>query len=208
MNFDELQKQWNQQSGDSIDIKDEYLTRSHSIIEKINSNYRKEIKLSAVSFIFLLFAPALFQLDKELTFIFYFLLVQMALSSFFYFKRLYAFRKMTGQAEIFSTHESLVKVYYELKFAVETYRSSCYILIPSGMGMYFIIIAKNQAHEWFMKLYNFTDTFYSDPTFLWLFIIISLALFIFLIFFCEWMLNKFYGKYLKELREILDQFAE
>jgi hypothetical protein len=109
---------------------------------------------------------------------------------------------------VFSSKENLIQLYYELKFAVESYKISCYIIVPSALGLYFVIFGKNRTFEWFMKYVNLRETLAIDPGFIWKTSIIGILLLAFILLFCEWTIDKYYGKYLQQIKLLLKNFEE
>lgn len=208
MNFDELKNQWRQQTGDAIHIREESLNRTRSITDRIRRNFRREISYTVLGFLFLLFIPFFEDLSEIAIGIYYFLLIQMGIVVLISFKKLHVFVRMTNDPTVFSTKESLLKAYYALKFAADFYRSFSYILLPTGIGLYFILIGKERADDWFLKYYHFLDTLQNDP----LFLILSLSGLSVFIYFSlyysgRWILKR-YQEPLEEIRTVMDELDD
>ncbi|TJZ49423.1 hypothetical protein FAZ15_22260 [Sphingobacterium olei] len=208
MNFDELQNKWNQQTGNAVNIRTESLKKTRSITDKISRNFKREFVFSALSFLFLFTIPIYDSFSIEIKMLHYFFLLQMLIPYLFYYRRFLAFNKMTKKDDVFSSKENLIQLYYELKFAVESYKISCYIIVPSALGLYFVIFGKNRTFEWFMKYVNFRETLAIDPNFIWKTSIIGILLLAFVLLFCEWTIDKYYGKYLKQIKLLLKNLEE
>ena len=58
MNFDELQKKWDNQPEKDIKIKAEYLTETKSLAEKMIKSFRREAIFWAISIVFVLIIPS------------------------------------------------------------------------------------------------------------------------------------------------------
>jgi len=210
MNFDELQKQWNSQNETDITVKPEYLEKTRSLSSKIMKGFVKEISLWIVSMVFLIIIPSIdiYRIDGAASVIYYFLLIQLFLFGLFYYRRLYTVYKMLKQPNTFNSREGVIRLYYEFLFAVESYRSSVYIMTPTGLALYFILFSSGHYEDILNKLLHIGKTYQENPSFVYIFIGLLLFIVIFVIGLSEWMIYKFYGKYIKELKAIKDEFND
>ena len=210
MNFDELQKQWDKQPEKDIKIKPEYLTKTKSLAEKIIKSFRREAFIWLSSIIFILIVPFidLYQINGVISFIYYFLVFQFIIFGLYYYRRFYTISKMIKQPNMFSSRESIIRLYYEFHFAIETYRSSIYVLLPTAIALFVIMSGKDKTAEIVEKFYHFNHTLQTDPSFIYSILIIGVIAIVFLILFSEWMIKKFYGRYLKQLKELMEEFEE
>ncbi len=110
MNFDELQKKWNNQPEKDINIKPEYLTKSKSLAEKIIKSFKREAFIWAVSIVFILVVPMIemYQIKGVLSLIYYFLVCQFIVFGLYYYRRFYTISKMIKQPNTFSSRESII----------------------------------------------------------------------------------------------------
>jgi|SRR5690606_1520710 len=210
MNFDELQKQWDKQPEKDIKIKPEYLTKTKSLAEKIIKSFRREAFIWLSSIIFILIVPFidLYQINGVISFIYYFLVFQFIIFGLYYYRRFYTISKMIKQPNMFSSRESIIRLYYEFHFAIETYRSSIYVLLPTAIALFVIMSGKDKTAEIVEKFYHFNHTLQTDPSFIYSILIIGVIAIVFLILFSEWMIKKFYGRYLKQLKELMEEFED
>ena len=210
MNFDELQKQWNNQTEEDITVKPEYLEKTKSLASKIMKGFANEIILWFISIVILVIIPFLdiYKISGPASVIYYFLLVQLLLFGLFYYRRLYTVYKMLKQPNTFNSREGVIRLYYEFLFAVESYRSSIYIMSPTGIALYFILFSYGHYEELFNKILHIKEVYATDPNFVYLIIGIVVFTTVFVIVLSEWMIYKFYGKYLKQLKELKDQFND
>ena len=208
MNFDELQKQWNNQAENDINLKPEYLEKTKSVTNKIIKGFRNEIILWLLSMIFLIAIPFIeyYHINGAISLIYYFLLTQMFLFGLFYYRRLFTVYKMLKTPNTFNSREAVIRLYYEFLFAVESYRSSIYILTPTGLALYFIFFSLGRYEEVLNKIVNIGETYQTDPNFVYLLITIILVTVGLFIGLGEWIIHKIYGKYIKQLKEIKDEF--
>ncbi|WLD24138.1 hypothetical protein NU10_01715 [Flavobacterium dauae] len=210
MNFDELKKQWDKQPEQDIKIKPEYLTKTKSLAEKIIKSFRREAILWLSSIIFLFIVPFidLYQINGVISLIYYFLVFQFIIFGLYYYRRFYTISKMIKQPNTFNSRESIMRLYYEFHFAIETYRSSMYVLLPTAIALLVITSSKGKTAEIVDKFYHFSHTLQTDPAFIYSILIIGIISVVLLILFSEWMIKKFYGRYLKQLKELMDEFEE
>lgn len=210
MNFDELQKKWDNQPEKDINIKPEYLTKSKSLAEKIIKSFKREAIFWIVSIVFILIVPLMesSQIHGVLSLIYYFLVCQFIVFGLYYYRRFYTISKMIKQPNTFNSRESIIKLYYEFHFAIETYRSSIYILLPTAIALFVITAGKDKTYDLVDKFYHFKETFQADPAFIYTVLIIGVITIIGLILLSEWIIKKFYGRYLKQLKELMDEFED
>lgn len=208
MNFDELKKQWDQQTGDAIEIREESMKKTISISDSIRKSYKKETIYTIIAVALLLVIPFFENLNRTTLVIYYVLLIQTILITMLSSKRFYVFTQMIADRSMFSSKESLLKVYYELKFAIDTYRSFSYIMIIPSILLYFILIGRERAEDWFMKYYHFGQTLQTDPSFLVWNLLGLIAFVSFILIYSDHRLKRKYIKPLKEIKQVLDDFDE
>ncbi|WP_177762226.1 hypothetical protein [Flavobacterium sp. I3-2] len=208
MNFDELQKQWNNQSTDDIQIKKESLYKTKSIISKVNKNIKNEFFLWVICMLFLVIVPYidLYKVNGISAFFYYFILFQLLICSISYYRKFYAFRKSIKENDSFKSKENILKMYYELKFAVASYRAACYFLIPQALGLYFILFSDGKSEIYLNKIIKLNNTFLEEPLFILKIVLIGITLLIFVVALSEWMINFYYGKSLKQLKKVIEDF--
>ena len=210
MNFDELQKKWDNQPEKDIEIKSEYLTKTKSLAEQIIKSFKREAIIWGVSIVFILIVPfiEMYQIKGLISFIYYFLVFQFIIFGLFYYRRFYTISKMIKQPNTFNSRESIIRLYYEFHFAIETYRSSIYILLPTSIALFVIMSGKDKTTDIIDKFYHFNETLQTDPSFIYSVLIVGSIVILLLILFSEWVIKRFYGRYLKQLKELMNQFEE
>lgn len=208
MNFDELQRQWDNQSPDEVQINKESLHKTKSIISKVNKNIKYELIFWIFCMLFLTAIPYIesYKIVGTSAFFYYFILFQIFICSISYYRKFYSFRKSTKENDSFKSKENILKMYYELKFAIATYRSSCYFLIPQSVAIFFIVFSYGKSEKYFYQLINFRETLNSNPTLIINILIIGIISIVFLIVFTEWLIKQYYGKYSKQLKNLLNEF--
>lgn len=212
MNFDELKKQWDNQSANEVEINPdlEKLKSANNILEELRKQIKNEFYLVAVSILFLFFIPIvpMYKISGITTVFYYFLVFYMLLGTVINYVRFFHFIKVTKEYEVNSSRDMLMKVYYELKYALDTYIVTTIVATPSGIGLYFILFSFGNSENYFNQLVNFSETYQSNPMFfVWilLLIICSILLIGAILYF---MYVKYYGKRLKQIKQILDDLEE
>ena len=212
MNFDELKKQWDNQSANEVEINPdlEKLKSANNILEELRKQIKNEFYLVAVSILFLFFIPIvpMYKISGITTVFYYFLVFYMLLGTVINYVRFFHFIKVTKEYEVNSSRDMLMKVYYELKYALDTYIVTTIVATPSGIGLYFILFSFGNSEKYFNQLVNFSETYQSNLMFfVWilLLIICSILLIGAILYF---MYVKYYGKRLKQIKQILDDLEE
>ncbi|SEM73289.1 hypothetical protein SAMN05216436_10729 [bacterium A37T11] len=181
-----------------------------NILVRLQKNIKKELLFSIFCMLFLFVIPLLpiYKIEGYATFVYYFVVVQLALSSLLYYQRFYYFYKSANQFELLGSREYLVKLYYELKYAIETYRITTYVLMPQGLVLFMILFGQRHSTAWLEKLYHFGTTLSQDPYFILWIILSTIASIVVVIVILEVMVRTSYEKYLKQIKSTLVQMEE
>ncbi|MDQ1149208.1 hypothetical protein [Sphingobacterium zeae] len=209
MNFDELKKSWQEQPTDE-DLQNpnlKYYKEVGNIMGKLRKNIKREFIswLCCMCFLFLVPILPIYKIEGYAAFAYYFFIVQISLSSLLYYRRFFYLVKSTKQIELLASKEHLLKTYYDLKYAVETYRIAAYVMIPQALFLYLIMIAQNRTSVWFDRLYHFKETFATDPNFIVWMILSAIVSIVLVVGVTEIMIRCYYSRYLIQIKEKLDQ---
>ncbi len=209
MNFDELKKSWQEQPTDE-DLQNpnlKYYKEVGNIMSKLRKNMKREFIswLCCMCFLFLVPILPIYKIEGYAAFAYYFFIVQISLSSLLYYRRFFYLVKSTKQIELLASKEHLLKTYYDLKYAVETYRIAAYVMIPQALFLYLIMIAQNRTSVWFDRLYHFKETFAADPHFIVWMILSAIVAIVLVVGVTELMIRCYYSRYLVQIKDKLDQ---
>ncbi|MDM1524023.1 hypothetical protein OBK28_01825 [Empedobacter falsenii] len=212
MNFDELQKQWDNQSSEDVKIQKDLknLNTANNIFEDLRKKIKTELIITIISFAFLFVIPIvpIYKINGVVTFFYYFFIFYLLIAAIVTYLRFYHFYKISKDYEINSSKELLLKVYYELKYALDTYFITTIIATPNGIGLYFILFSFGNSEKYFAQLMNFSETFNSNPKFfIWLLLLIVFSI-VFVGGLLYYMYVIYYGSRLKLIKEILNQLEE
>lgn len=173
MNFDELQKQWDNQSSEGVKIKKDFdqLKSASNILEDLRKKIKVELWVVVFSIIFILVMPyiSLYKINGISVFFYYFFSFYLVLGSIINYVRFYHFYKISKDFELNSSKEMLLKVYYELKYALDTYLVTTIVATPSGIGLYFILFSFGNSEKFFNQIIHISETIKTNPNFiLWM----------------------------------------
>lgn len=200
MNFDEIKSNWDQEDHGDINIPKSIseMGQARHPVEKLKRNMRFELIMQVVTLILL---PFFFRLHfrDEFYEILWGVYVVFVLISLYYSFGFYKFYKGSlGYSE--TTRDSLNELYYELKLNMERYRSLGFLCLP-----FIIIIAGLSALSRFdASNVDWLQMVVHLRAFL-IGMVVASAIYIWVIII--WV-NKLYGTYARQLKNILDELKE
>lgn len=209
-NFEDLKKEWKEQES-SVPIPDDLnkIKKAQTPIDKIRKNIKTEMFLMIFSVIFLTIVPfiSIYQINGISELVYYIVLFLLIISAIPYYKSFYSYYKNTNH-KTFNSYRSISEIYYELKNTIRLYKTINYLLIPYGFILFFIVLSKGRSEKIFEIIMNLPDSFTHENYgyFAALFLVILFT--ILAIFLVGIWVSMFYGKHLKELEKILQQFDE
>jgi len=209
-NFEDLKKEWKEQES-SVPIPDNLnkIKKAQTPIDKIRKNIKTEMFLMIISVIFLMIVPfiSIYQINGISELVYYIVLFLLIISAVPYYKSFYSYYKNTNQ-KTFNSYRSISEIYYELKNTIRLYKTINYLLVPYGFILFFIVLSKGRSEKIFEIIMNLPDSFTHENYgyFAALFLVILFT--ILAIFLVGIWVSMFYGKHLKELEKILQQFEE
>ncbi|RBL88317.1 hypothetical protein [Chitinophaga flava] len=204
MNFDDIQSVWNNDDDNRHIVVPGNLTKIKAVgqpVDKIRKTMQQEGIVQLLSIILMAFAPKYFGMDRTTQSAYYCLYGVMVAISGYYFSKFFLFYKRLN-SNMLTTKDHLYEVYYDIKLNIEMYRSCTYSILMLALG--------------FVTVYGLVDAklarFFADRhieditiitvvlTFVTLTLLVALA--------TEWWIKLYYGKYLREIKAILDQLRE
>lgn len=207
MNFDELKEQWKQDSDDDILVPEnlEQLKAAQTPIDTVRKKMKNEFFLQSVLLIASAFIPLIFSFSSILSIVFFFCYGLIIAFTSYYFYKFFVFYKKSYDLS-YDTRKNLLWFYYELKLNIELYKALNYILFFIGfiMGVLFFITLKASGSEIEIPVIDVIVEKFRVLYFVGLFII-SL---VFSFGMAELIPRFYYGKYLKQIKTILDDLDE
>lgn len=206
MNFDKLQEQWNQENNEvSLPQNLDKIKEAHNPIDKVRRNMKFDLISQAVLTVLIGFVP--YAKRNELDFqsisifaLFYVLMVGFML---YYTLKFYRFYKQSYNLS-YDSRKNLMWFAYELRLFIELYRALTFIMMFLGMalGLYFGMHFNTTGQDIFhLKDADFLKLF----GVLFFMVAFLLAL---VVLFMEFVINHYYGKYYKKIKNILNQLDE
>ncbi|MFD2743658.1 MULTISPECIES: hypothetical protein [Sphingobacterium] len=208
MNFDEIKKQWDQQAGDLVQVRPASLQKTQSILETIRKNFKRELIYTSIALIFLLTIPFYEDFHEVIVIVYYLIILQVVLITISHFKNIHRITRIDRNPYILNSKENLQQVYYELKYTIELQRRMIFFMAPLSTMIYFILIGRENAMQWFSNYYHFTDTLDKNP---WFFVwnLLGLATFLaFVMYRSSVQIEKRYGTPLTEIKSVLEDIEE
>ena len=193
MNFDELQKQWDNQSSEDVKINPdlELNQKANTIIDKVRKTLKKDFFFQLTNFPLLLIYPYIFGLNTPLI---WFIILCYIIIMILPLKNLIKFYNSSYRLE-YNSLKNINWFYYNYKFSIEIFK--LYTNVVAVLVIMFIGIA-------FYEQYS-----EKDLKFILIFSIIFIPTYIiFCIWMLKWWINKLYKKPLLELENILNQLEE
>jgi len=200
MNFDELKKNWNNIEEPDLDIQIPNNNQSKHPLEKLQRSMKQEGILQVLSIIFLGFVPPIMGIAKDFYMLYYIAYAMLFIISSYYLSTFYRFYK---QVNLFSnaTKGSLLRIYYELRLAMERYQSFGFLLLP----FVFVWLGIYLQDRLLQKGKSIISLSQETQVYIGIGIGITTLLTIFSI--VIWV-KKIYGRYAKELERIIDNLEE
>lgn len=194
MNFDDIKKSWDTQEVSAPKLTEGSLVSSidRLPLDRIRKNALKDILLQTVSIIGIAFFPQLYAMPAENTLIFYVVYLLFAFVSFYFIVKMALFYRTSSRFDM-NSRDSLYEVYFHTRMYVQLYENFCCSIGP--FVIFFIPFFMGFSLDKIGRL--FTNVFF-------VLYFIGLCVFIFLI--TKYWIKRLYGRYLKQIKETLDQF--
>ncbi len=206
MNFDKLQEQWNQENNEvSLPQNLDKIKEAHNPIDKVRRNMKFDLISQAVLTVLFGFVPYIKRNEWDFQSISIFALFYVLMVGFmlYYTLKFYRFYKQSYNLS-YDSRKNLMWFAYELRLFIELYRALTFIMMFLGMalglyfGMHFNTTGQDIFHlrnADFLKLFGV------------LFFMVAFLLGL-VVLFMEFVINHYYGKYYKKIKNILNQLDE
>jgi hypothetical protein len=206
MNFDKLQEQWNQENNEvSLPQNLDKIKEAHNPIDKVRRNMKFDLISQAVLTVFIGFVPYIKRNEWDFQSISIFALFYVLMVGFmlYYTLKFYRFYKQSYNLS-YDSRKNLMWFAYELRLFIELYRALTFIMMFLGMalGLYFGMHFNTTGQDIFhLKDADFLKLFGV------LFFMVAFLLGL-VVLFMEFVINHYYGKYYKKIKNILNQLDE
>lgn len=206
MNFDKLQEQWNQENNEvSLPQNLDKIKEAHNPIDKVRRNMKFDLISQAVLTVLIGFVPYIKRNEWDFQSISIFALFYVLMVGFmlYYTLKFYRFYKQSYNLS-YDSRKNLMWFAYELRLFIELYRALTFIMMFLGMalGLYFGMHFNTSGQDIFhLKDADFLKLFGV------LFFMVAFLLGL-VVLFMEFVINHYYGKYYKKIKNILNQLDE
>lgn len=200
MNFDKLKDQWNESEDSSNEISENMLKvkEARTPIDNIRKKMKSEFFVQLLSLVVMAFAPRIFGFSPELKTVYIlFYAITCGFTTYYFFK-FYTFYKHSYDLSL-DSRKNLLWFYYEMKLNVELYKALTYIIgfIALAFCSTALILLRGDI---LAKLLNkISMTYVVLNAFIAILIIGVIT---------ELWAKLYYGKYLKQIKIIVDSIDE
>jgi len=203
MDFNDIQNAWNNEKTDNVVLPDnlEKIQSANTPLDKIKRNIINEFIYQIISIVLIAFIPLIYNFPPKGMILFYLLYSLFTAVCFYYFVKFYLFYKRLNTIAL-KTKDSLYETYFDIRLNMELYKTFGFALTPFLMlyliGFFYFEFTKTPGF--------FAEEFTNYQLFGMLSIVVFCMLFMGITL--EWWVHKFYGKYAKEIRKVIDQLKE
>ncbi|HEY0056599.1 MAG TPA: hypothetical protein VGB63_14695 [Pedobacter sp.] len=201
MDFNDIQSAWNSDKPENVElpINLEKLKSANMPIDKVRKKLRSELFVQMATMIGFGFIPMLKWFPVNMTSIFYIIYSVMVVISIYYLGKLFFFYKRLDKTSL-NTKDSLYETYYDIKLNMELCKTFTNALIPFAILLVFIFYTDPKYSHIFNGPLSQSHLLYISVKFI---VVIILA-----ILSAELWVEFYYGKYVKQIRKILDELKE
>ncbi|SDM99282.1 hypothetical protein [Siphonobacter aquaeclarae] len=206
MNLDDLQKQWQQQPDEHIQlpVQLDSLKKARNPVEKIRQNMKNEFWFQLIGLLVISLAPALMKSSREFLVIYYsFLPVVLAISGY-YLTRFFRFYRDTIRMDM-DTRKNLYRFYFEMKLNIEAYKAFNYcigiFLIPLGL----LFALQDKFPDPFLSIHRYmsTHTIGTEQVIIVAVVLLTAVVVIDLI--ARVWVEKYYAPYVRQIEAVLNE---
>ena len=203
MNIDDLKDAWNKDepSGMHLSVSTALVKDTTSAIGKIRRNMKSEFIATLVSYLMMLVFLVFYQHNPFFFIAASSLIFTLMIPNAFFFFKFYVFYKSISRYDL-NLKKSIRKMTYELELNVELYKSYNICITPLAVLIVFGLACGKKTFDVIQHVMSNTVTVSPWTVFL----ILSVILISYIITYAciTWSVRYMYGKYLLELKKIVD----
>lgn len=203
MDFNDIQSAWNNEDTGKVVLPNnlERIKSAHTPLDKIKKNLKKELIGQVLTVILLGFLPALNGFPREITNIYYLLFCLFAAVCVYYLRKLYLFYKRLNTIAL-KTKDSLYETYFDIRLNLELYKTFGFALTPFVVLFLMVYFYHELSRGATVAITNLNDSYVIALFASVILSILGMGLAL------ELWVNYYYGKYAKEMRNVLDELRE
>ncbi|KIO50562.1 hypothetical protein [Flavobacterium hibernum] len=203
MDFNDIQNAWNKEETNNVVLPSnlEKIKEANTPLDKIRKNLKKEFIYQVFSIIFMGFIPLFYDFPPKMTTLYYLLFSLFVAVCIYYLAKFYFFYKRLSSITL-KTKDSLYETYFDIRLNMELYKTFGFALTPF-LILYLIGFL-------YLKFSNAPSFLSNDFTNYQLGALFSIVVFtmLFMGIALEWWVHKFYGKFAKEIKKVIDELKE
>lgn len=205
MNFDDIKSAWSNDNDDNVVVPSsvDQLKTLQLPVEKLRSNMKIEFYVQLFSLILIGFLPRYTYFAPVLIIPFYVVYFVAVAISVYYFFKFHLFYKQLNTATLRSK-DRLYALYYEAKLSIEMYKSYAYTLIPFAL----LEMAMHMASRQDSKMKAVFQAAVTNQAIAITMVSVFLTMLLLLMAITTFWVNSYYGKYMKQIGEVLEEFKE
>ena len=203
MDFNDIQNAWKNEQMENVVLPDnlEKINSANTPLDKIKKNLKNELIGQLVSVVLIGVTPYLFGFSEKWFVSFYLFFSIFVAVCVYYLVKLYFFYKRLNKITL-KTKDSLYETYFDVRLNMELYKTFGFALTPF-MVLFLIGFLYNE----FSKKPGFELADFSNSQLISVFTVVTFSI-LFMGIALEWWVHKFYGKYAKEIRKVIDELKE
>jgi len=203
MDFNDIQNAWKNEQTENVVLPNnlEKIQSANTPLDKIRKNLRNELLYQIISIIIIGFVPIIFQFPENTITPFYLLFSIFAAVSIYYLTKLYLFYKRLNNITL-KTKDSLYETYFDVRLNMELYKTFGFALTP-----FIILFLLGHAYFKFPQTQNMAIDTLNNAQLIGIFSAVTISI-LSMGLVLEWWVHHFYGKYAKEIRNVIDQLKE
>ncbi|WP_026727494.1 hypothetical protein [Flavobacterium denitrificans] len=204
MDFNDIQNAWNSEKTDNVVLPDnlEKINSANTPLDKIKRNLRNDLIAQTVAVVLIGASPYMHGFPEKWIVPFYLLFSIFFAVSIYYLIKLYLFYRRLNNITL-KTRDSLYETYFDIRLNMELYKTFGFALTPF-LVLFLIGVL---YHKYSMKPGGFQLTDFSNGQLTSVFVIVVFCI-LFMGLSVEWTVKRFYGKYAKEIKKLIDELRE
>ena len=203
MDFNDIQNAWNNEKTENVILPDnlEKIQSANTPLDKIRKNIKGEFIYQIISIIALGFVPLFYSFPEKMNILYYLLFTFYVVVCAYYITKFYFFYKRLSAITL-KTKDSLYETYFDIRLNMELYKTFGFALTP-----FLILYLIGLFYYVFSKVPGFIADEFTNYQLIALFSIVVFSMLLMGIS-LEWWVKKFYGKYAKEIKKVIDELKE
>jgi len=203
MDFNDIQNAWNNEKTENVILPNnlEKIQSAHTPLNQIKKNLKNEFVYQIISIVFIGLVPLFYRFPSKGMILFYLLFSLFTAVCVYYFVKFYVFYKRLNTIAL-KTKDNLYETYFDIRLNMELYKTFGFALTP-----FLILYLIGYLYFEFSKIPGFISKEFTNYQLITLFSIVVFSMLSMGIA-LEWWVHKFYGKYAKEIRKVIDELKE